>query len=52
MNRPKLIKILMNTIYPKFRNDWWTVERTFKKDFNVEITKEEWEKYLNENTLL
>ena len=50
MNKKEIIKILMNVINPKFRNDWDLVKWHFKEYFKFKITKKDWEEY-NENTL-
>ena len=45
MNKKEIIKILMNVINPKFRNDWDLVNWHFKEYFKFKITKKDWEEW-------
>jgi hypothetical protein len=39
----------MNIIYPKIRYDWDLVKFHFDKYFKIDITKQEWEAWKNDN---
>jgi hypothetical protein len=52
MDKKEIIKILMNGINSQFRNDWELTLWHFDTYFKFDITKKEWEDWLNENSLV
>jgi hypothetical protein len=40
----------MNVLYPGIRYNWDLVKFQFNKYFKVDITKQEWEDWKNDNT--
>jgi hypothetical protein len=52
MDKKEIIKVLMNDIYPKFREDWRLVKWHFDTYFKFKIMKKEWEEWRNENSLV